>query len=650
MILQLNIADADRLPDGEILESALEVLNPLRWSDVIKMCQLCDTPVRNISELSSHHDIVHNARDFKLICSMCDSRFTRLFVFINHMTSNHSDTEHLKHCCLVCHKIFYTLEQLHKHAKAKHTDDCREIHQCLFCGEFRDTFSALQKHYASIHSIMSEGVTKSKRTAVENVEPFGRSKRSKREKVCIKVEHENASDKESVDSESDYKEASSSEEKPSRSRMKRETKHYVIHKRSNNPRKSFQSHIFGPEINTFEKLYADELKGISKYSTSLHLNISETCKLPNGEIPEDHVLKVSDLRWKNLLICGICKIPFSSINDLFQHADLKHSTRSKLFQCKSCDGEFTALCESPLINHLVERHFHEHLKFCCLVCSKMFYNLMSLMNHYKTHDSKFELLVCLICGWYAKTLDDLKEHKAFHLTTEKSENQLLCEKVFEKFNSGAEPLVRNHSVAEFEKNPDGTVTHECHSRFEIDWSFGNFQCPACVVSFVNPFELFVHQRLKHPKDVFKKIYSCSLCTDKKDYSNLFTFVNHATSKHLDNAKFTCIVCTKVFWNYLALANHYKDVHPTFPCVFCCHCGKIFMNVTVASSHFKALNLLRTPEERQLLKEGKIQEDPSHICHVCARNFKSRGTLLNHVKTHETLEPSDLLQCHICSKL
>lgn len=302
-----------------------------------------------------------------------------------------------------------------------------------------------------------------------------------------------------------------------------------------------------------------------------------------------------------------------------------------------------------------------------MVCSEMFFDLPSLVNHSKLHEGKFKLLVCLICGWYAKNLDDLREHKACHVTADKSENQLLCERVFDKFNSGTELSIRNHFIAEFERKPDGTVNDECQSKFLIDWSFGSYECPTCVVSFSKPFDLFVHQRLKHSKEVDKKIFSCSLCIEKKEYSNLFTFVNHATgirktfpvkkllkkfylAKHFEHAKFTCVVCAKVFWNYLALANHYKNVHPSFPCIFCCHCGKIFMNVTIAASHFKSLNLMRTPEERQLLKEGKLQEDTNHVCCVCARNFKNRGTLLNHEKTHETLEPSELLQCHLCSKL
>lgn len=469
--------------------------------------------------------------------------------------------------------------------------------------------------------------------------------------VSIKVENL-ITDKEGP--ECDYENESGSSDFKNQNRLSRKRELTMLMELPKRQRKT-ELNMFGAQFDSFEKLYADEIAGTSKLSRGLHLNIDYKYRLNivDGEIPEkNHMIQ---LRWRDLLSCGACKITFININDLLDHAEDKHHSRAKIFHCQSCssEGEFKALNESILINHLVERHYYEHLKFCCLVCSKIFYDFCSLVNHYKLHkDGKFKILVCLICGWYAKTLEDLKEHKAFHVLSEKSENQTLCSKVFEKFLYGQEPTAHIDSITDHEKNPDGSVTSECQSRFLIDWSFGKYDCPTCVVIFSSPFELFVHQRLKHSKEIDKKVYLCSLCNDKKEFSNLFTFVNHATGKHLDtyNAKFTCVVCSKLFWNYLFLAVHYKTVHPIFSCVLCCHCGKIFPNVTVASSHFKALNLLKTPEERKLLKEGKIEDETRHICHVCARNFKSRGTLLNHVKTHETLEPSELLQCHICKKL
>lgn len=608
--LQITLLQSDKCENGEVTESAFASLNLCRWSSLTKPCELCEESCGSVIDIQSHYLEHHVDHLAEFVCKLCNSRFSVIAEFANHSAFEHED--HLKHCCLICDKLFVNLRHVSDHLLNDHPSI--DIFQCTTCGLYFGTEDELHEH-SSLHSFP--------------------------DKTCSKRKLEES------ESAPDETATSDDQQKPRFKRCKKELS------RSSRKRPARSSHGMRSafDLNSFEKLFADELSGASDLCTNLHVNTCESNQLASGEIPDEIANKIGGLSWKDILSCGICKLSFPSSTELLHHGDTQHHTRSKLFHCQECDGEFTANCESPLINHLVERHHCEHLKFCCLICSKMFFNLQSLIVHNKTHDGSTDLLVCLICGWYAKTFDDLKEHKMLHLTLEKSENQLLCEQVFEKFSKGLEPTARNHGVAEHEKIADGTVTQECQERFSIDWSFGRYHCDPCDATYATPFELFVHQRLKHPKEAFKKNFFCTLCTDKKDYSNLFTFVNHATSKHFDHVKFTCIICSKAFWNYLSLANHYKDVHSSFPCILCCHCGKLFINATVASSHFKSLNLMLTPEQRKLVKEGKLEtESSSHICHVCARCFKSRGTLLNHLKTHEILEPSDLLQCHICSKL
>lgn len=608
--LQITVLQSEKSDNGEVTESALATLRHSRWSSLTKPCELCGESCSSVIELQSHYLEHHVDHLAEFVCTLCESRFSEVADFANHWAFEHE--EHLKHCCLICDKIFFNLRHVTDHLHHDHPSF--SIFQCTSCGLYFGAEEDLRDH-SSLHL-------------------YPNRLSSKRKSEETDIAHEDTA-------------TSDDQQKPKIKRCKKEL--------SRSPRKrpvrSSHGAKSASDLNNFEKLFAGELNGTSDLCTNLHVNTCESHQLASGEIPEEIANKISERSWKSLLSCGICKTSFASSVELLRHGDTKHNTRSKLFHCQECDMEFTANCESPLINHLVERHHYEHLKFCCLICSKMFFNLRSLIVHNKTHIGSSDLLVCLICGWYAKTFEDLKEHKALHLTLEKSENQLLCEQIYEKFSKGLEPAVRNHGVTENERNSDGTVTQECQDRFSIDWSFGRYHCEPCDMTYTTPFELFVHLRLKHPKESFKKNFFCTLCTDKKDYSNLFTFVNHATSKHLDHIKFNCIICSKAFWNYLALANHYKDVHSSFPCILCCHCGKLFINATVASSHFKSLNLMLTPEQRKLVKEGKLEtEASSHICHVCARCFKSRGTLLNHLKTHEILEPSDLLQCHICSKL
>lgn len=604
------------MDNGELSEFASKSVSQELWSSFLTS-----------SELKLLHT---NNQKVEISCKFCLENFDGMFECLNHITSQHA--EHLKHCCLFCNRLFYDLSRLLNHISVEHD---LQIFQCLICGHYSESFTALRNHSTSTHGITYDD--KNDCTLKQTMNFVRRTKRIKKENTSPQSLLPSVLDS-FEDSEEDEK-LSSEDGSADKSRRNQEQR------RTSQTRKM----ISGKRTKTdsYEKIFADEIQGLSRFQPSLHLNVDESSMLLNGEISDS---TFNGVRWRDLLNCGICKIAYTDINDLLAHAEKKHSTRSKLFQCQACEGEFSSVCESPLINHLVERHYYEHLKFCCLVCSKIFYNLPLLMAHYKSHAKKLEVLVCLVCGWYAKNLDDLKEHKNLHSSSEKSENQELCEKIYEKFKSGKEPSGCNHSVLDHEKNLDGTVTPECQERFFVDWSFGRFNCTVCDLSFGGPFQIFVHQRLKHPKDLFKKLYSCSLCTDKKDFTNLFTFVNHATTKHLDNAKFVCVCCSKVFWNYLALTDHYRDVHPTFPCICCCHCGKIFMNVSVAASHFRTLNLLRTPEERKLLKEGKMFDEMSFICHVCARSFKNRGTLLNHEKIHQHIEQSELLQCHICSKL
>lgn len=129
------------------------------------------------------------------------------------------------------------------------------------------------------------------------------------------------------------------------------------------------------------------------------------------------------------------------------------------------------------------------------------------------------------------------------------------------------------------------------------------------------------------------------------------FINHAAEFHFESLRFTCVVCQRMFWNYLALANHYKNIHPSFTAVFCCHCGKLFHSITSGAIHYKKIMIMLTEEEKKLKREGKLEtEESSHICHVCGKSCKNNYTLVKHITTHEEPDPSKMLQCHICSKL
>jgi hypothetical protein len=196
------------------------------------------------------------------------------------------------------------------------------------------------------------------------------------------------------------------------------------------------------------------------------------------------------------------------------------------------------------------------------------------------------------------------------------------------------------------------VIAECQERLKIDWSFGSYNCPPCSLTYTNPFDLYIHTNLVHTARPTKRIYACKVCeTTKKHYikyqfDQIHTFFNHTIDeRHGENIQFSCFLCSKVFWNLLALVNHYKQVHPAFNCVPCNHCGKIFQNCSFAARH---LNLEVADDDEKIVREVKSQ---TLVCEACGKECKTKGVLGRHRKMiHKIVEPEDMETCTICNKV
>lgn len=658
----LNVEDCFKNEDGTV--SLCQNEKFIDWKAFELNCNVCSTSSLSPIDYYMHHQNNHTNvtskedQSMKFNCTDCpEEAFASLVSFFDHKLNKHN-FDGLSFRCIVCSRLFWNYIALSNHVKFAHPSF--KPFFCMVCGKMLAKASLLRHHVATLHRDDSKSQIEKRRKEEKTIE---RAKRSKIDKLSVKEESD--SDSSHIETDTDLDDEVSSDEVCLKPRVKRrkskskqlEQKSENVKRRPNNRHRLERQSLFGPELDTPEKLFADEINGASIFTSKIHLNISIQSRLENGEVSEALACSqdISPLRWRDLLVCAVCKLKFTDINSLTNHIEINHGARSRSFGCLDCDIGYGALYESSLVNHLVERHYHEHLRFCCLVCSKLFYDFLSLVNHYKSHDGSFQILICFICGFYAKTLDDLKEHKAYHMQMEttKPDNQTLCEKVLEKFNRGEETNTINIDVAEYERNHDGTVTMECQRRFTVDWSFAQYQCPLCFTDHSNPFELFSHLRLKHPKeqDQTRRVYSCRTCVDGKVFSGMHYFINHAAELHSGSLRFTCVVCSRLFWNYVALANHYKNVHPTFTAVFCCHCGKLFHSITSGAIHFKKIMIMLTEEEKKLKKEGKLEtEESSHICHICGKSCKNNYTLVKHITTHEEPDPSKMLQCHVCSKL
>ncbi|CRK91463.1 CLUMA_CG005130, isoform A [Clunio marinus] len=407
--------------------------------------------------------------------------------------------------------------------------------------------------------------------------------------------------------------------------------------------------VFGPEIKSYEELFKDEIEGNSRYKMKLHLNIDEIFKLPNGEIQNEVTEKYFPLRWQDLLMCAACKKQFNHFDKLEAHGNNVHGKGKWKIMCTIHQNVVKKDIVS-FINYMLDTLYYEDLRFCCFVCSKMFYDCLSLVKHYRTHGGKYsDLMLCYICG-YVHALEEMKIHKATHVLKEWTENAQLCEKMYHRLLEEPSNNIINPLVAEDERLPGGTVTDECQTRLAVDWSYAKYDCRACVITFETPVQLFIHSRSIHlNRKNLKEIYICKICEKRKAYmlknsfNSIYTFLNHSIDEnHHGSLKFSCLHCSKIFWNSFALTNHYRNVHPTFPSIFCNHCCKVFKEITNSARHYNG-EVLNENE-----KTKKKQTEQTYVCHVCAKVLCSKFSFSIHMQKHEPANPDEIVECDSCA--
>lgn len=126
---------------------------------------------------------------------------------------------------------------------------------------------------------------------------------------------------------------------------------------------------------------------------------------------------------------------------LLEHLDKKiPDVTQRKIECPICLEKFPYI--NSYMNHVIVKH-NEDLAFNCIGCSLFFYNMPSLMNHYK--DQHFTLFInkifpCFICRSYSLNPFQLKKHRLIHF---KKHKKIL--------KSELKGLVKNETVGRLRK-------------------------------------------------------------------------------------------------------------------------------------------------------------------------------------------------------
>lgn len=135
----------------------------------------------------------------------------------------------------------------------------------------------------------------------------------------------------------------------------------------------------------------------------------------DGSVTEECDKKYSGQKWGDIpLHCAECSEELTTCHELNNHYSKIHpDLKIRNFICKDCPESKYFSNQESFMNHIFTIH-KEHLKFCCFVCSKFYWNYKSLYFHYKNDHPRVKVNICLICGKHHKCGYDLKCHIGVH--------------------------------------------------------------------------------------------------------------------------------------------------------------------------------------------------------------------------------------------
>ncbi|XP_055682142.1 zinc finger protein 197-like [Lutzomyia longipalpis] len=220
-------------------------------------------------------------------------------------------------------------------------------------------------------------------------------------------------------------------------------------------------------------------------------------------------------------------------------------------------------------------------KFRCKVCRVIFENL----EHFKYHK-------CMCCD-----VKIIKEIKAIYRNA-KQKNKEKIEKVEKKTEKVKEVEEKVPEIEEIKEDQEDDI----------------------------PEDIPMPPKRKRYQEK-KEEYICEKC--KKVFKSRRGFLLHM-DLHNNTARYDCDQCGKKFQHWQSRRTHIYRVHLKKPFCSCPHCGKGFYQIKPMKNH---------------IAEHHTDEHNGYQCDVCGKNFKTKGSFMDHQNVHKST-----IACEVCGKI
>ena len=347
---------------------------------------------------------------------------------------------------------------------------------------------------------------------------------------------------------------------------------------------------------------------------------------------KSHAKIVHDIMNYSMLSCTVCAKGFDSVLDVKLHMRNVHEYRNHYdenkfhqlkFPCELCEEKFLTNCD--LQQHYLLCH-RDARKPCCGICGEKFETKAKFLEHALTHEG-FLPFRCFMC--FRSFGEDRRLHR--HIRTHTGEKAHHCEICGKGFNSINQ---RNIHVKYYHSDERPHACHLCDKRFPV------------------PHALKLHMR-RHQTD---RPFVCEQCGKQFKFPS---GLSEHTARHLKEKPFKCEDCGKTFVSKHILVEHMR-VHTgekPFECKIChmrfsvkqgllIHHNRKHLEVT---EMFKCDFCDQECKFKTDLKKHVLNKHTDHkpfSCEICGKKAKTKEAIKLHQSVHTGAKP---FSCEICQK-
>lgn len=351
------------------------------------------------------------------------------------------------------------------------------------------------------------------------------------------------------------------------------------------------------------------------------------------------------------LTCHMCDTKFPRRSLLKRHLSWKHNIGTYMkHSCpvEGCTKEFRS--KIGLDNHMA--HHSGDPQFNCEKCGKLFYSLLQLKNHSRTHRKANSLTSnepkalhyrCKPCGRKYRDESALSRHQLACTPIEKKHACTFksCQKAF-KFRSELKKHLNRHlNGPQYECDQCGKMFYYKHSlgRHKMTHD-GSEDMPR---SQPEPFMCKTHGKMCHPGES---------ATDGKECKKVY-----------GAGEFYCHICGEKFRTKIGFSKHIRFLHELKYQITCHICGKGMRADSQLQRHLMISHKIGTYGQKKCTidgcsrvfnsKQGLVEHlarhsnKPAFVCH-CGKTFYAKKRLQMHAKQHVLSDPKPF-KCDVCGR-